>query len=581
MFAQRLRNTSRGNYLRLWIYIFLLSIFCFFIFIFGIGRWDLWNPDEPRYAQVSREIIEKGDWILMHLNGRVYGDKPPLFFWLIAISSYLWNGFNSFSARFPSAFFGTLTVFLTFLLGKKLYSIKTGFLSGLILMTSIEFAYLSTRANIDTTLTFFTTFSLYSFYLWHSSQREERDGQHRTRDLFLLVFYISMAFATLTKGPVGFIIPLMVSIIYLLVKKDFRALREMRLLYGMLLFICIVLSWYIPAVLKGGDLYLKETLLKHTAYAYVKGWTHVKPIHYYLYNFPLDFFPWVLFLPGALILIFLKAREKDLKDYLFLLIWFSSIFIFFSFSKGKRPIYLLPLYPAASILVGEFWNFYLSSSNHNLIKPFISWPIKFLVVTLFLIGILPLLISIQTDFPIEPTTQELSKSIIKWTEMGEKYLSFIPEKDLLILSIFFIGSSFILFISQINRGKLSKFIIIFAIFGFGFFYATRTIFPVINPYKSARFLSQEINQLMKPGERLAIYGGLGTGPYNFYTGIVPIIELNSDEELLKFFSLKERIFCLFEFKDFENISKKYVEIPFHIISERRVGDDHIVFVSNQ
>jgi hypothetical protein len=86
---------------------------------------------------------------------------------------------------------------------------------------------------------------------------------------------------------------------------------------------------------------------------------------------------------------------------------------------------------------------------------------------------------------------------------------------------------------------------------------------------------------MKPGERLAIYGGLGTGPYNFYTGIVPIIELNSDEELLKFFSLKERIFCLFEFKDFENISKKYVEIPFHIISERRVGDDHIVFVSNQ
>ncbi len=112
-----------------WAQIILLLVFCSVLFILGVGRWDLWNPDEPRYAQVAKEMVERGDWILMHVNGEIYVDKPPLFFWLIALSSFLWQGFTSFSARFPSAFLSTLTVLLTFFLGKKLYGSRTGFLS--------------------------------------------------------------------------------------------------------------------------------------------------------------------------------------------------------------------------------------------------------------------------------------------------------------------------------------------------------------------------------------------------------------------------------------------------------------------
>jgi len=118
------------------VQIFILLGFCFFLFILGVGRWDLWNPDEPRYAEVAKEMVERGGWILMHVNGNTYVDKPPLFFWLIAFSSFLWRGFTSFSARFPSAFLSTLTVLLTFFLGKKLYGSRTGFLSALILATS-------------------------------------------------------------------------------------------------------------------------------------------------------------------------------------------------------------------------------------------------------------------------------------------------------------------------------------------------------------------------------------------------------------------------------------------------------------
>ena len=111
-----------------WIQIILLVGFCFFLYFLNLGRWDLWNPDEPRYAQVAREMVNGGDWILMHCNGKMYADKPPLFFWLIAFFSFVWQGFSSFSVRFPAALFGTLTVLLTFFLGRSLYSSRTGFL---------------------------------------------------------------------------------------------------------------------------------------------------------------------------------------------------------------------------------------------------------------------------------------------------------------------------------------------------------------------------------------------------------------------------------------------------------------------
>src|SRR4030065_808190 len=125
-----------------WAQIAILVGFCLILFFFNLDRWDLWNPDEPRDAQVAKEMVNGGDWVLMQANGNTYVDKPPLFFWLIAFSSFLWQGFTSFSARFPSALLSTLTVLLTFFLGKKLYGSRTGFLSALILATSFEYAYL-------------------------------------------------------------------------------------------------------------------------------------------------------------------------------------------------------------------------------------------------------------------------------------------------------------------------------------------------------------------------------------------------------------------------------------------------------
>lgn len=187
-----------------WAQVALLLGLCFVIYFVNLGQWDLWNPDEPRYAQVSREMVNGGDWILMHRNGAIYTDKPPLFFWIIALSSFLWQGLTPFSVRFPSALFGTLTVLLTFFIGKRLYSSRTGFLSGLILATSVQFAYLSIRGNIDTTLTFFTTASILCFLQWYQRRQEGEASSERMRGLSFYGYYVGMALATLAKGPVGF-----------------------------------------------------------------------------------------------------------------------------------------------------------------------------------------------------------------------------------------------------------------------------------------------------------------------------------------------------------------------------------------
>jgi hypothetical protein len=118
----------------------------------------------------------------------------------------------------------------------------------------------------------------------------------------------------------------------------------------------------------------------------------------------------------------------------------------------------------------------------------------------------------------------------------------------------------------------------------GFFYATRVIFPLVNPYKSARFISQEISQTMKPGEKLVMYGYIGsavTAQFNFYTGIVPILETENEAEVIDLFRSKEKVFCLAEYDDYERLIRKHTDLSLNLIIRRGVGNRDMVFVSNR
>jgi 4-amino-4-deoxy-L-arabinose transferase-like glycosyltransferase len=554
-------------YSQKWVQISFLLGFCLVLFFLNLSRWDLWTPDEPRYAEVAKEMVSRGDWILMHYNGRIYPDKPPLFFWLIAFSSYLWQGFSSFSVRFPAALFGTLTVLLTFFLGKGLYSSRTGFLSGLILATSFLFAYLSTRADIDTTLTFFTTASLLCFFQWYrggwdkAKNVRKADGEVKVdekakmRNLLIYGFYIGMALATLAKGPVGFILPLLVSLIYLSIQKDWKGIREMKLLPGMLLFAGIVLSWYLPALMRGGEDYLHMTLFKQTIGRYSEGWAKPRPIYYFLYNFPVDFLPWILFLPAAMVYGYSRERIEKRKEFLFLFMWFVSVFVFFSLSRGKRPIYLLPLYPAGSLMVGKLWDDFISTPMVHFRQEWISFPLYgFMGLTL------------------------LGGAVIPWV-LATKFPSYLLYG--LPIAFLLVGGSLVMFVlTRFKNYRAILFLLIGMVAG-GYFYTSCVLLPLVNQFKSARFTSQEIAARIQPGEKLAVYGRISASPYNFYTGIVPIMELNKTADLLSFLRSSDRVFCLIDFREFSNFLKIGGRPGVQLISRRRVGSEEVFLVSNR
>jgi 4-amino-4-deoxy-L-arabinose transferase-like glycosyltransferase len=427
-----------------------------------LDQRELGGHDEVRYTQIAREIAEGGDWISMHLHGRPYLDKPPLFFWCIALSSYLWHGFTPFSARFPSAFFGTLTVLMVFFIGKILYDSRVGFLSSLILATGFEFARFSTRANIDATLTFFTTASLFCFLKWY---RLDKEGFERQKDVWRLSiygFYVSMALATLTKGPVGLLFPLMAALIFLLIQKDWKGIMGMRLLPGFGLFSAIVLSWYLPAAFKGGQPFLQATLFHHTFDYYLKGWGHAKPIYFYLTNFPADFLPWSLFLPGAMVYGYFKETDQKKERFLFLFIWLTVIFCFLSLSAAKRDLYLLPLYPAASLIVSKLWGDFIFTQMKDFRREWISLPFYSLMGFVFVSGL-----------------------IILWT-VSKRFPSY--SLGALLITIFLTGGSVAVFFLYRFQKYRSAFLLFVGMTAVGFFYMEHFLFLLDEKFQWGHFI---------------------------------------------------------------------------------------------
>ena len=533
------------EYPQRWAQGLVLFGFCFVLFFVNLGQWDLWNPDEPRYAEVARELVTSGDWILLHVNQQVYGDKPPLFFWAVGLSSFFLNGFSSFSVRFPSALFGTLTVLLTFFLGRKLYCSRTGFLSGFILATNVEFSYLTTRANIDTTLTFFTTAALICFFHWYGDRKR----------LSIYGFYVAMAFATLTKGPVGFILPLLVALVYLGIKKEWKSIRKMKLFTGLLLLLGIVLCWYLPAALKGGRDYLHYTIFRQTIDRYSEGWSHARSFAYFFYIFPTDFLPWTLFLPAGFMHLWTGLGNEKRKESLFLLVWFTVIFLFFTLSKGKRELYLAPLYPAASVIVGKVWFDFISTPMERLRREWFSVPLYGLMGAALIGGLaIPLILKIKL-----PAFQVYG----------------VP------MALLMVGGSIALFLSWRKRRYGMVFFLITAIMTCGYFYTLRIVYPLVNPYKSARYLSEEIVSRIKPGETLGYLGTNMTAPFNFYTGIVPIVELKEKEDLDRFLQSPERVYCLLQYKELVSLQKRPEGPKMELISRRGVGSRDLVLISNR
>ena len=337
------------------------------LYLPGLGREILRHPLEAKYALAAREMVRGGPWLVAHLFGEIYPDKPPLYFWAAAAVAELRGGpFDEVSARLPAALGGLASLVFTLALGEALFSARAGLVSAAVLATSGLFFWYARQGHPDQFLIAGVTLACLA--LWRSFTTPR--GPSRTA--WIALAYAAMALAVMSKGLLGLVLPLLAGLLYLALTGPLRAVpRRVGLWPGLLVFVAVVLGWYGPAVSRHGLGYLRETIVHQQVERYARSWGHHGPWYQYFADFTTGFMPWSLFVPGAVALAWgawrgakdrlREARAADTPDgqapapFLFPLCWFVAGFVFFSLSTGKRAAYLLPLYPAAALLVGWMW----------------------------------------------------------------------------------------------------------------------------------------------------------------------------------------------------------------------------------
>src|SRR5881628_3787327 len=190
----------------------------FLLFFWRLGSHDLWPPDEPRFALVAQEMWARGDYSVLSLNNHLYTDKPPLFFWAINGFGRLLGGIDEWAARLPSAVSAVLAILLIERLGAWLYDLRTGLLAALVFGTSLQILERGRWASIDMTLNLFVLSSIALFL----SARVRRDGGR----VAITAAWFLMALATLAKGPVGLLLPILAVLPSALIERDLRFARR-------------------------------------------------------------------------------------------------------------------------------------------------------------------------------------------------------------------------------------------------------------------------------------------------------------------------------------------------------------------
>ncbi len=346
MFPPLLPPLNRYSPMTLASLLFVISLLAF---CWRLGKGPIYRTMEGREALVMQEIVRTGNWVLPLRNGETIPSKPPLLHWLGVAVAHFTGGVSEWSVRFPNALFSALSVGLTCLLGCRLAGGEVGVLAGLLLFTMPGFVEMAREGWVDPALAFFVLAALVSF-----SSMYENEHWRGWRSL---AFYLSLAGAVLSKGPIGYILPALVILTYLGVQRQLSRLRELFSVVGILLAIGLPLTWYLLAFAQEGWAFVQKQVLQENLVRFTAGsGKRIPSSAFFLLPALLDGLPWsILFCLG----LWNFSRHAPVREKgVFALLWWFAVLIFFSVSAGKRDVYLLPAYPAMALFAAEWgWLF--------------------------------------------------------------------------------------------------------------------------------------------------------------------------------------------------------------------------------
>jgi len=353
-------------------YVAAFGIFVF-LYILPLGIRPIIIPDESRYAEIPREMIVSGNWIVPKLNGLRYFEKPVLGYWLNALSIELF-GENAFAVRFPSAMATGLSAFIIFLLVRRFSGEPAAAISSaLIFLTSFIVYGIGTFNVLDSVLAVFVTASIASFFFAHTAADSSKKKQG-----FLFLFGIFCGLAFLTKGFLAFAIPVLAIVPFMIWERRFKELFFIPWIpiAGAVL---VALPWVVLIHLKEPDFWHFFIWNEHIKRFLSSGAQHHESFWYYSYLFPAAALPWTFFFPAAIMGLKKKGIEPSIIRYA--ICWFLFPFLFFSVAKGKILTYILPCFPPFAILMSIGIKKYLETGGKKVFS-IAAGSLGFLAVTL-------------------------------------------------------------------------------------------------------------------------------------------------------------------------------------------------------
>jgi 4-amino-4-deoxy-L-arabinose transferase-like glycosyltransferase len=336
--------------------ILLLAGFCAFLFFYGLGAFGLIGADEPRYAQVAREMLERRGqsdaWITPVLSGKPWLEKPPLYYWQ-AMLVYSVLGVSDVAARIPSAVDATLLVIAVYLFFRR-FRRGVEIDAALITASCAGIVGYARAASTDMPLAASFGIAMLAWWAWRESDQR----------VYLALFYLFIGLGALAKGPVAPFLAAVVIVLFAILVREYRLIAKTLWLPGVLLFLAVALPWYIAVDLRNPQ-FFREFILEHNLARFSTNlYHHPEPFWFYLPVTALALVPWMVFVIAAFVAPvrawWAERRAQpakpdfEFKFSLYASCWLIVPVIFFSFSQSKLPGYILPAIPAGAILLTEY-----------------------------------------------------------------------------------------------------------------------------------------------------------------------------------------------------------------------------------
>jgi hypothetical protein len=504
------------------LHVALLLVLCGVLYFPYLGQVPFFDKGEPREALAVQDIVQRGEWLVPLKRATDIPSKPPLFHWSAALTSRVTGHLNESTIRFPSALYATLGVLVIYLLARKLFGAEVALISGVILATMLVYQSQALSARVDMTLCFVVTLSLALFYCLYRG--------FLTNPLWTYVFYAFVGIGTLAKGPLGILLPALVAGTFVVLKRRWDVLRKFCWHPGVLLMLLLGAGWYVIAVSRGGEGFVDRQILQENLDRFVGGSGHSHPVYYYLPYLFSQGLPWTLFLPFVLWDSF-KKFSLSREDTLFFQLWFVVMFVFFSIAMGKRPVYLLPLYPALSVLMGAWFYEQIAGSGTRLML------YRGIALIAGIVGLILLVITVGGLWNHEPgwfftpierllKPKDRANLVVVKNELTSFGWSFTVVS--LLSSALWLSLARCLWVNRLKSVayRMALISILMA------FVARGVVIPEIAQGKSYREFMDQVNRLVKPGDMLYLYGErFNSDPVIFYRG-GPIESLEQEPRTL-------------------------------------------------